>query len=146
MSRPKTAKWLKFEPATGKPVASKFAGGSYDALQHRPVSIKRPDSNYRRILAVLAEIRASGRAWLSGAEITTLYNQKYGTTKKTADIEKPLSRFYVWQWVDYRETKSRYALGLWSLKPDVNVQDIDDLFARAESHEQIFNGKKGYEK
>jgi hypothetical protein len=121
-------------------IPSRFGGGSHDAVGSKPISLRRPDSFYSKLLAVLADIRATGNAWRSGETVTKLYNERYNEKRRIDTITKVLSRFHTWHFVDYRERQGDRRGGLWALKADIDIRDIDDLLLRACSQAQL-NGE-----
>jgi hypothetical protein len=121
----------------GKLIPSRFGGGSHDAIGHRPISLRRPDSFYSKLMKTLDQIRASGEVWLAGTRIRELYNSMYNENRRVDSITKVLSRFHSWGFVDYRERPDDRRGGLWALKADVDIADIDDLLLRANVHAQL---------
>lgn len=121
--------------ANGEVVPSRFAGGSFDAGGHVPISLQKPNSFYRRLLTVLDAIRAAGEQ-ASGEQITRLYNERYGTNKGLATITKLLSRFSVWGYVDYVERPEDRRGGFWVLRPDIDITNVEDLLRRAREARQ----------
>ena len=122
----------------GKFVPSHFAGGSYDALLHRPISIRRPNSVYSRLLVILDEIRASDRPLRHAEEICKLYAERYKS--ETIDyfvISKALSRFCTFTWVDQDKAVGDKA-GAYSLKPDIEIHNVRDLLRRVDEVQKEF--------
>jgi hypothetical protein len=130
---------LRKDPATGKPIASRFGGGSYDALKHVPQSLKRHDSRYRRLLVTLGEIRASNTPCRTAEEITVLFNIKYNQNQSLASVAKMLSRFLIWQFLDYVERPRDKRGGYWALKDEIDINDIHGLLLRAKTAAKLLS-------
>lgn len=133
--------WLGID-ADGRPKPSRFGGGSYDALKHVPVSLRKPHSYYSRVLAILTFIRASEKPHRSAEEITDLFNIKYDEKKTLASISKILSRFHTWRFVDYIEKPADKRGGYWVLRADVDVNDAEALLRRAQEAANAQNAGK----
>lgn len=140
--RGRAQNWMIMDPISGKITPSHRGPGSVHAFNFTPRSITKPDSLYRKILRVMDEKNIRGEQNAKPAsEIIKSYRDKYGEPERRDDVlAHYLSCFYVWDIVDYIDMNPLDMRGgLWTLKPDVDINDADDLLERVKKSKARVN-------
>lgn len=95
---------------TGERIAGIFSGGKSDSISSKTPSLKRPDSDYSRLLVIVQE-----KTGLSSNELATEYNKRHSTAKTTAAISAKLGRLAAKKLVTGRPKPEDRGITLWYL-------------------------------
>ena len=96
---------------------NKFTGGSYRATLKVSPTLLKPNSYYRKLLAVLA----SSENPLAPKEVTERCNAKYQPKKTRASVRSRLGELFVYGLVAHIEVNNNG--GLWFVSPGLDVSN-----------------------